>query len=230
MQRNNYCIKMKRKKKPFLARFTKSGFLFRLSGYVARAILFFLSITLRFDIRGIQKLKKLLEAPDRPPIIIALWHNQFLLLAPILKKTLAAYTFTILMSKSRDGEIPAAFAQTYPQVEVVRAGHKSRHHALLQMVHALSNGRIIIVTPDGPRGPVYSVKPGTIYLAQKTGALIYPMSWQATKRKQLNTWDKFCIPRPFSKITATFGEPILCKEGEDMQLAAARLKSAMPSA
>ena len=218
-----------KRKIPFLSRFTKSGFIFQVAGYLIRAILSALTFTQRFEIQGIKKLQELLANPNHPPVIITLWHNQFLLLAPLLKKTLASHTFTVLMSKSRDGELPAAFAQTYPQAQVIRVGHQSRHQALLHMLQSIADGRIVILTPDGPRGPMYSVKPGTLYLAQKTGALIYPMSWQATRSMRLNTWDKFCIPLPFSKITAQFGEPLICPEGEDMELATARLKSAMNS-
>lgn len=216
-----------KRKIPFLSRFAKSGVIFQVSGYLTRALLSLLSLTLRFEIRGIKKLQELLSKKEHPPVVIALWHNQFLLLAPLLKKTLASHTFTILMSKSRDGEIPAAFATTYHQAQVIRVGHQNRHGALLYMIQALSAGRIVVITPDGPRGPAHLVKPGALYLAQKAGALIYPMSWQATKSVRLNTWDRFCIPLPFSKITATFGDPFIYQEGEESAQAIGRLQSAM---
>src|SRR5262249_41681403 len=67
---------------------------------------------------------------------------------------------------------------------------------------------VIIITPDGPRGPRYIAKPGIAAAACETGAHVVPFSWTATRFWQLGTWDKMLLPKPFSTLLVTFGDPI----------------------
>jgi len=64
------------------------------------------------------------------------------------------------------------------------------------------------VTPDGPRGPRYRVQPGVITVAQKTGAPILPLAYDAEWKKVFQSWDRFIMPLPFSRIVVVYGEPI----------------------
>ena len=220
---------MKRKKKHFLSRFTKSGFIFKVCGLFIRAFVALLFWTLRLEIRGLKALKEATKKNDRPPLIIAFWHNQLLLVAPLLNRMIHENSFTVLISNSRDGELPAAFAETYPQAEVLRVGHKGRVQALKESIKILLEKRILVITPDGPRGPCYMVKPGVIFSASKSRAVVFAMKWQATKCLHLNTWDKFCIPLPFSKVVVTISEPLQFTEDTPIEEAQEKLKSELGS-
>ena len=91
--------------------------------------------------------------------------------------------------------------------------HNQRHAALHAMISRLRDHKeIIVVTPDGPRGPKYVVKPGIVMAAKATGAHWCPSSWTASKHWELGTWDAMKIPKPFSKIVVTFGEAIVLGE------------------
>jgi lysophospholipid acyltransferase (LPLAT)-like uncharacterized protein len=106
-----------------------------------------------------------------------------------------------VVSKSRDGKLLASYAKTYRNVETILVGHRSRHGALLQMLQALEKNAVVILTPDGPRGPRHAVKPGVIFSAQKCSADVVAMRASFSSKWTLNTWDKMQIPKPFSKVT-----------------------------
>jgi hypothetical protein len=73
------------------------------------------------------------------------------------------------------------------------------------MAQAYNEGHRCAFTADGPRGPNMVAKPGAVQLAQLTGA-----TWIGTyyalpnRRWELNSWDRFIIPKPFSTVTFTW--------------------------
>jgi lysophospholipid acyltransferase (LPLAT)-like uncharacterized protein len=62
-----------------------------------------------------------------------------------------------------------------------------------------------LIRPDGPRGPVYELGPGIIFLAQKSGAPVLPIHLEYSSCWRLKSWDRFILPRPFSKVRVIFG-------------------------
>jgi lysophospholipid acyltransferase (LPLAT)-like uncharacterized protein len=79
--------------------------------------------------------------------------------------------------------------------------------ALIGMKKALREGFDVCVTPDGPRGPRYEVQPGVIKIAQSTGAEIIPIHIRYRAAWRLKTWDRFVIPKPFSRVSVVFDKP-----------------------
>jgi hypothetical protein len=65
-----------------------------------------------------------------------------------------------------------------------------------------------VVIPDGPRGPRFIVQPGVILLAQKTGYPIVPVSYSARNLWVFNSWDRFVVPRPFTRCRVVYGSPL----------------------
>lgn len=189
----------KKSKRPLLSTVVRSKpFLFVL-GWTVRAAISLLYATLRVEYRGLKNI------PNKG--IIALWHHS-LTLAPLIPKYLRDQVFTMVVSKSRDGQFLSAYLRTYPNIRIIQVGHQTRHAALLQMVGELEKNRVVMITPDGPRGPAFRVKPGVCFSAQQTGSPIIPMQWQASKVFTFNTWDKIRLPRPFAKIIITLKDPI----------------------
>ena len=71
---------------------------------------------------------------------------------------------------------------------------------------------------DGPRGPSGKVKSGVIRLAHATDAVIVPFSVSAEKAWYFNSWDKFLLPKPFSKVFLRFGEMIKFDRVKDREI------------
>lgn len=139
--------------------------------------------------------------------IAALWHNRLLLISFVLKKFFPERPGAGLVSASRDGEMIADVTQRFG-FDVVR-GSSSRMgaSALRELGEVLASGRDVLITPDGPRGPVYQLGPGIIFLAQKTGAPVVPVNMEYSSCWRVKSWDRFIIPKPFSKVRIIIGPP-----------------------
>jgi lysophospholipid acyltransferase (LPLAT)-like uncharacterized protein len=173
--------------------------------YPIKWVVWCLLKSLRITVSGDELIKR-----QKRPFIIALWHDQ-IPLAPLFTSLFYNTPLRLIVSNSRDGNLLAAFAKTFSNVSITRVVHNKKHQALAEMVCALETGdEIILITPDGPRGPAHKVKPGVIYAAQKTNRPIVAMRWTASRYWQCSSWDKMKIPKPFSKVSIYFSEPLYC--------------------
>jgi hypothetical protein len=104
--------------------------------------------------------------------------------------------------------------------------------ALRNLMDTLAANGNVLFTPDGPRGPVYQVSQGVIFLAQKSGAPIVPIHMEYSSCWRLKSWDRFVVPRPFATLRAIFGEPITMpplENAEQFEREQLRLQNAMMS-
>jgi lysophospholipid acyltransferase (LPLAT)-like uncharacterized protein len=76
------------------------------------------------------------------------------------------------------------------------------------MAKAIAAGSEIAITPDGPRGPARSVAPGVLAVAHRSGVPIVPIGVWARRGWHLKSWDRFLIPRPFTRVQIAYGDPI----------------------
>jgi lysophospholipid acyltransferase (LPLAT)-like uncharacterized protein len=60
----------------------------------------------------------------------------------------------------------------------------------------------LILTPDGPRGPRRHLAEGAIFLASRLRMPIVCMGFGFDRPWRQNSWDRFAIPRPFSRARA----------------------------
>lgn len=138
----------------------------------------------------------------------SLWHNRLLIMPHILKRFTPARHGAALISASRDGDLLTLAINRFGFGVVRGSSSRMGASALLQLTEVLANGGDVVITPDGPLGPVYQMGPGLVFLAQKTGALVLPMNLEYSSCWRLKNWDRFIIPRPFSRVRVIFGEPV----------------------
>ncbi len=136
--------------------------------------------------------------------IYAFWHSA---MVP------SGYAFKflglrVLVSQHRDGEYIAGALNRLGFDTIRGSSTRGGTRALIRLVKLASIKRSYMLTPDGPRGPRHVVQPGIVFLAKKTGIPIIPVSAKISKYWELPSWDKFEIPKPFSKATLVFGDPI----------------------
>lgn len=159
--------------------------------------------TLRYEIDD----RCQLRAPKLHPVIAALWHNRLLLSAYVADRFVPERRHTAaLISASRDGAIIADVVERFGALPIRGSSSRRGSAALLELANVITAGRDALITPDGPRGPVYEVGPGIIFLAQKTGVPIMPMNFEYSSSWRVKSWDRFILPKPFSKVRVTFGE------------------------
>lgn len=154
-----------------------------------------------------QGLESFLEDTKEKGALLAVWHNRLLLLPYFGGVCTPQIPYTAVISNSHDGEPLAKITASFKNASIIRVAHNARAQALKAIVQSLKKKQVVIITPDGPRGPVYQAKTGTLYAAANSSSNIYPFSWTASHYWELNTWDRMRIPRPFSKIKFFIGKP-----------------------
>ncbi len=136
--------------------------------------------------------------------IVALWHGRMLLGLP----QHALHDWHVLVSPSRDGDISESLLQRFRYKVIRGSSSRGGARALREMVGVLRTGALLIITPDGPRGPRHAMNPGLAWLARATGYPVVPVGFGVDRAWRMKSWDRFTIPRPWAHITITFGEPV----------------------
>jgi lysophospholipid acyltransferase (LPLAT)-like uncharacterized protein len=162
--------------------------------------------TYRFRFQGVSKRA---NPVDCPSYILAIWHQN--LFAGILAQT--GRRHVVIVSRSRDGDPVSFLCQ--------RLGHlvsrgsskkgtrdKGGKEAKDEMIEVLRSGVPGAITVDGPSGPAHVVKPGIIEMARATGLPIIPYLPLPRRYWSLKSWDRFRIPKPFSRIDIHYGTPL----------------------
>jgi lysophospholipid acyltransferase (LPLAT)-like uncharacterized protein len=185
------------------------------------------SHTIRFEVedRG-----KILEAPLSERFIGAAWHNRLLLLPFALRRFIPHRQGAALISASRDGAWLAKLVHRFGFSVVRGSSSRKGAAAMLQLADVIASGYNVVITPDGPRGPVYRPGGGIILLAQKTGARVVPLNLEYSRCWRLPSWDKFILPRPFARVRFILGSSHdvgPTSNEEEFERERERLKSAM---
>ncbi len=153
-------------------------------------------------------------------IIYAAWHNQQLfLLYPYKGQKIAA-----LISQSSDGEYIARVLPRFGMIAVRGSTTRGGARALIKLMQAARKGYRPMLTPDGPRGPIYTVQPGILFLAKKLGWPIIPVGTALSHKFKAGSWDKMRVPLPFGKTALTYGKAVWVKSEDDFPRAAKELQ------
>jgi lysophospholipid acyltransferase (LPLAT)-like uncharacterized protein len=140
--------------------------------------------------------------------IFAFWHSRLFYLVYYSIKNAKKPKISVLISMSRDGDYGVAMGRKLGQDVVRGSTSRGGHKAIRDLARKAAAGNNIAITPDGPRGPAYRVNEGVIRLAQLTGARIIPVSYDATRKKKLKSWDGFIVVKPFGRVHMAFAEPV----------------------
>lgn len=188
----------------------------RLVAGAATVLVKLLASTLRWEFRDEAGY---LKRPQGSPIILAAWHNRILML-PVLFDWLfkRRYPTCVLTSPSRDGALLAHFVGNCGISAVQGSSSRGGAKALLQLHKLLRAGVDVVVTPDGPRGPVYVASPGLFQLAERSGVPLVAARVEYESFWELRSWDRFRIPKPFSKMTITFLAPVRLRVGDEARV------------
>ena len=113
-----------------------------------------------------------------------------------------------MVSASRDGQYIADLIKCFGLRAARGSSSRAGMNAQLEAARALKAGCNVSFTPDGPRGPRYHMSKGPIHLASLHGTAVVPVAVNASRYWECKSWDRFQIPKPFSRLTVVIGKPI----------------------
>jgi lysophospholipid acyltransferase (LPLAT)-like uncharacterized protein len=149
---------------------------------------------------------------DLPQYILVLWHQQLL---PLLGRSRWRRPIAVMTSQSKDGDISTNVLKLYGVESARGSSTRGGSVGMRGLLRAARDGRSVVFTPDGPRGPVGVVKEGVIFAAQATKLPIMPIAFAGKKYKMLRSWDRMIIPMPFSRGLIVYGEPFVIPRDGD---------------
>ena len=135
-----------------------------------------------------------------PPAVYAFWHRCLLACAWRFRNN----GVTILISRSFDGELIARTVERLGFIAVRGSSSRDAMSGLRNLHRAYLAGHYCAITADGPRGPAMVAKPGVTQLAQLAGATVSAFYVHPERAWQLRSWDRFLIPKPFSRVTVAW--------------------------
>ena len=182
---------------------------------LARLYIRLLGATSRITVKG--------NSRHPGPAVYALWHRQEVLMIWLHR----GQGLCGLVSQSKDGEYMARILLGMGFNVIRGSSSNGGSQALRALTKAARAGHSIAVTPDGPKGPIFKVHPGIIFIAQKAGIPIIPAACALSSKKVLRNWDKYQFPLPFGRIEAVYGEPIPVAETDDTAAKALEVENAL---
>ena len=198
----------------------------RILPYLIAPLYWLLSKTWRIQELGPENvLRHYVQTNARAPCVYAHWHGDELVLV-------AYYSFrrlAVLSSLSKDGTIMARTLELLGYQVFRGSSSRGGARGLIGLIRAVKDGSQSALAVDGPKGPIYEVKPGVIELAHRTGRPIIPVRTRCDRAWFIpRAWNHSYVPKFFARVTVEYGEPILLPPHlEDAEVGCALVKRAL---
>lgn len=142
--------------------------------------------------------------PSGTHYIYCVWHDS-LLMPLFLGKQSAT---TAMVGRHRDGGFLAMALAALGIPAVRGSSSKGGSQAVRQLLNEAQTQHIV-VTPDGPRGPRRTMKPGVAYLASRTGRPVVPTAFACRRFWSVGKgWTNLVVPQPWTTVYALTGPSI----------------------
>ena len=174
---------------------------FRWAGSLGKAVVGALMRTVRFHTHREERVIETRAAGT--PVLYVFWHGSLLPLVYHHREQ----GIVVLVSEHSDGEYIARILERYGFATARGSSTRGAVKGLKALIRAGRSGRDLAVTPDGPKGPPQEFKPGALLAARATGVAVVAIGVGITRAWELNSWDRFSVPKPFSSIHLHYSEP-----------------------
>jgi len=133
------------------------------------------------------------------------WHQRWFAGIGFLPKR---HPIAIMVSQSRDGEVISKMIGPLGWHTVRGSSSNGGTKAFKELLGCIKKNFAVAHIVDGPRGPFGEIKPGLLSLARISGMPILPIIASPERKWTFNSWDRFMIPQPFSRIIIRFDKAI----------------------
>ena len=173
-----------------------------LIGWIGYWVIQIVGSTIRWQSEGDCHLEEIYQSGNRA--IFTFWHGRIFPATYYWRNR----GIVVMTSMNRDGEAIAQCIQRFGYGAARGSSSRGGFRALAEMAREIRQGHDTAFTIDGPRGPRYIAKQGPVLLALKTGAAIFCFHISMKHKIQLNSWDQFQIPLPFTEAVVLKAVPI----------------------
>jgi lysophospholipid acyltransferase (LPLAT)-like uncharacterized protein len=176
-----------------------------------------LGSTLRWKTEGLEHFDAIVRSGHQP--VMAFWHGRILPATYYFRRR----GIVVITSENFDGEWIAGIIERFGFGTARGSTSRGARKALLQLKRDMAAGKPAGFTLDGPRGPARKAQPGAVWLAKATGNPVLPFHLEADRYWTVNSWDRTQIPKPFSTVAISMGEPFAVPaDADDAVIEAAR--------
>lgn len=139
------------------------------------------------------------------PFVGVFWHGRLLMMPCSWDYRNPIH---MLISAHRDGQLISRTVGYFGIRTIAGSTRRGGTGALRAMLGALNRGECVAITPDGPRGPRMRVSVGVVNLARLAAVPVVPVTFGATSRRVMKSWDRFVVALPFCRGVIIWGEPV----------------------
>ncbi len=143
-----------------------------------------------------------IQLPDKGSIV-TFWHGKMVVGWLFSRNLFPDKKAAAVVSLSEDGRLLSDTLQQLGFFLIRGSSSKGGDEVLRSMQELINKESIVVLTPDGPRGPNQQFKYGTIRLASSNHYPLIFADIHFAKSWKLKSWDRFEIPKPFSRTTVT---------------------------
>ena len=162
--------------------------------------------------------------PDEQHVCVT-WHGELFMSPQAYRHIHKEHSASAIISSHFDGSLIAR-TLSWLNIRPLRgSSKKGATQVLKEAFKSIKLGEEVLITPDGPRGPRHFLSDGAIGIALKSKLPIFVMNFKAKNFWQVNSWDKFVIPKPFTKVD--FYMQSISLEGMELEEAKVYLKEKM---
>lgn len=172
--------------------------------------------TLRWKVDGAEHWDEIIRTGRQP--ILALWHGRIFAGLHYFRRR----QVVVITSQNFDGEWIARILHRFGFETARGSTSRGGARALVQLRQDLRSGRPAAFTVDGPRGPARVAQAGAVWLAGATGNPILPFHIEANRFWTMKSWDRTQVPKPFSTVAISIGDPLQVRGTEEHVVEAAR--------
>ena len=135
------------------------------------------------------------EITDKP-FILACWHSDLLMLPYFYMHYKPKPNVKAMISNHFDGALIATTMKWFDIGNLAGSSTRNAAKVLIEAIRTIKAGTDVAITPDGPKGPRHEVAEGIYAIAKKTKAQVIIVAIKPSSYWQLNSWDKFMVPKP----------------------------------
>ena len=180
--------------------------------------------TIRWRVEGEDRVAPLWDQPRdiREGIIVCFWHS-VILLSPACWPLGRAHSPKAMISLSPDGEFIAQLVERlgFPGIrgsarkDSDPTNDKGGSAAFKEALRWIKSGNGVAITPDGPRGPVETMKDGAVVLAKTSGVPVMLVGIACRPVVRLGSWDRGCLPVPFGRGAIVWAGGVCAERSAD---------------